>query len=99
MLYKAVGASANFRVPVRDAYIQKVPRWRDRPFWGPYEDLIAFTEKVLQLTGGVTIEDIVRILEEALSVEIMTNEIEKVLYDMKQAGEVSEDKNKVWSLI
>jgi uncharacterized protein len=73
-------------------------RWILFP-WSKHEDLLSFVEKVLQVTGGVTIEDIVRILEESMSVEIMTNEIEKVLYDMKQAGEVTEDKNKVWSLI
>lgn len=67
--------------------------------WSKHEDLLSFTEKVLQLTGGVTIEDIVRILEESLSVEIVTSEIEKVLLDMKLAGEVTEDENKVWSLI
>jgi uncharacterized protein len=73
-------------------------RWILFP-WSRHEDLLAFTEKVLQLTGGITIEDIVRILEESMSVEIMITEIEKVLFDMKQAGEVTEDKNKVWSLI
>jgi uncharacterized protein len=78
--------------------VMKEWRWVLFP-WSRHEDLLAFTEKVLQLTGGVTIEDIVRILEEALSVEIMITEIEKVLFDMKLAGEVTEDKEKVWSLI
>ncbi|HOW99550.1 MAG TPA: hypothetical protein PK545_02930, partial [Deltaproteobacteria bacterium] len=67
--------------------------------WSKHEDLLSFTEKVLQITGGVTIEDIVCILEESLSVEIVTSEVEKVLLDMKLAGEVTEDENKVWSLI
>lgn len=73
-------------------------RWVIFP-WSKHEDLLSFTEKVLQLTGGVSIEDIIRILEESLSVEIMTHEIEKVLFDMRRAGEVIEDKDRIWSLI
>jgi hypoxanthine phosphoribosyltransferase len=73
-------------------------RWVLFP-WSKHEDLVAFTEKVLQLTGGLPIEDIVRILEEALSVDVMTQEIEKVLLDMKLAGEVAEGKNRIWTLI
>ncbi|HNY65733.1 MAG TPA: phosphoribosyltransferase [Deltaproteobacteria bacterium] len=83
-----------------DFYGRAMKEWKWVLFpWSRHEDLLAFTEKVLQLTGGVTIEDIVRILEEALSVEIVTAEIEKVLFDMKLAGEVTEGKDKVWSLI
>lgn len=78
--------------------IMKQWRWVLFP-WSKHEDLLAFTEKVLQLTGGVAIEDIVRILEEALSVDVMTQEIEKVLLDMRLAGEVAEGKNRIWTLI
>jgi len=78
--------------------VMKKWRWVIFP-WSKHEDLLAFTEKVLQLTGGVAIEDIIRILEESMSVEIMTQEIERVLLDMKLAGEVTEDKNKIWTLI
>ncbi|HQJ07706.1 MAG TPA: phosphoribosyltransferase family protein [Deltaproteobacteria bacterium] len=78
--------------------IMKQWRWVLFP-WSKHEDLVAFTEKVLQLTGGLPIEDIVRILEEALSVDVMTQEIEKVLLDMKLAGEVAEGKNRIWTLI
>lgn len=73
-------------------------RWVLFP-WSKHEDLLAFTEKVLQLTGGATIEEIIRILEESMSVEIARNEIEKVLSDMLQAREISEDPHKVWTLI
>ncbi|MGC9324907.1 MAG: phosphoribosyltransferase [Desulfomonilia bacterium] len=73
-------------------------RWVLFP-WSKHEDLIVFTEKVLQLTGGASIEDIIRILEEEMAVEIVTQEIEKVLFDMEQAGEIVEDKNKTWTLI
>jgi len=73
-------------------------RWVILP-WSKHEDFIIFTEKVLQLSGGATIEDIIRILEEAMSVEIGTHEIEKVLFDMQQAGEIVEDADKVWTLI
>jgi len=78
--------------------IMKQWRWVLFP-WSKHEDLVAFTEKVLQLTGGLPIEDIVRVLEEALSVDVMTQEIEKVLLDMKLAGEVAEGKNRIWTLI
>lgn len=72
-------------------------RWVFFP-WSIHEDLLAFTEKVLQLTGGVTLEETIRILQECMAVEIATADIEKVLYDMRQAGEIRE-KNRVWSLI
>ncbi len=78
--------------------VMKEWRWVFFP-WSKHEDLLAFTEKALQLTGGVTVEDIVRILEEAMTVEIMPQEIEKVLMDMKLAGEVDEDRNRIWTLI
>ena len=73
-------------------------RWVMFP-WSRHEDLLSFTEKVLQITGGATVEDIIRILEEAMSVDIARNEIDKVLADMQQAREVKEDSNKVWTLI
>lgn len=85
----------------RADYCPRVMReWRWVLFpWSRHEDLVAFTEKVLQLTGGATVEDIVRILEESMSVEIVAREIEKVLYDMQQAGEITEGKDRVWTLI
>jgi uncharacterized protein len=72
-------------------------RWVLFP-WSMHEDLLAFTEKVLQLTGGATIEEIIRILQEGMHVEIATPDIEKVLFDMRSSGEISEH-NKIWSLI
>ena len=42
VLYKAKGDQANFAVPVRGAYIQKVPDWRDGEYWGPFDTLITF---------------------------------------------------------
>lgn len=73
-------------------------RWVLFP-WSRHEDLLSFTERVLQLTGGATIEEIIRILEESLSVEMVTAEIERVLFDMHQAGEISRDANDIWTLI
>lgn len=73
-------------------------RWVLLP-WSKHEDLLAFTEKVLQLTGGATMEEIIRVLEEALTVDIALHEIEKVLHDMHQAREITEDPHKVWTLI
>ncbi|MDT8271685.1 MAG: phosphoribosyltransferase family protein [Desulfomonilia bacterium] len=73
-------------------------RWVLFP-WSKHEDLTVFTEKVLQLTGGASREDIIRILEEEMDVEMVTQEIEKVLFDMEQAGEIVEGKNKRWTLI
>jgi len=73
-------------------------RWVLFP-WSRHEDLLSFTEKVLQLTGGATIDEIIRILEEGLSVEMITQEIERVLYDMHQAGEIAEGDNNIWTLI
>ena len=78
--------------------VMKHWRWVLFP-WSKHEDLLAFTEKVLQVTGGATVEEIVRILEESMSVEIVSREIEKVLYDMQQAGEVIEGEDRVWTLI
>jgi len=66
--------------------------------WSLHEDLLVFTEKVLQLTGGATIEEIIRILQECMHVDIATPDIEKVLYDMRSSGEISE-RDKIWSLI
>jgi hypoxanthine phosphoribosyltransferase len=73
-------------------------RWVMFP-WSKHEDLLSFTEKILQLTGGATVEDIIRILQEAMEVEIARHEIEQVLSDMHIAREVSEDAHKVWMLI
>jgi len=73
-------------------------RWVLFP-WSKHEDLLAFTEKVLQLTGGATVEEIIRILESAMAVDIAISEIEKVLYDMQLAGEIVEEPGKVWKLI
>jgi len=73
-------------------------RWVMFP-WSKHEDLLSFTEKVLQLTGGATIEEIIRILQDAMDVEIARHEIEQVLSDMLLAREVAEDKRKVWNLI
>lgn len=42
VLYKAMGEQANFTVPVRGAYVQKVPDWRDGEFWSPFDTLITF---------------------------------------------------------
>lgn len=72
-------------------------RWVFFP-WSKHEDLLSFTEKVLQLTGGASIEEIIHILQDAMYVEIATSDIEKVLFDMQQAGEIGE-KNKIWSLV
>ena len=82
-------------------YCPKVmQQWRWVLFpWSKHEDLLAFTEKDLQITGGATVEEIIRILEESMSVEIVSQEIEKVLFDMQQAGEVAEGENRVWTLI
>lgn len=73
-------------------------RWVLFP-WSKHEDLLSFTEMVLQLTGGATVEEIIRILEESMSVEMVTSEIEKVLFDMHQAGEIARDAKNVWNLI
>lgn len=79
---------------------ETMDQWRWVMFpWSRHEDLLSFTEKVLQLTGGATVEDIIRILEEAMSVDIARHEIEKVLADMQRAREVKESGNKVWTLI
>lgn len=42
VLYKAVGVKANFQTPMRGAYVQKVPDWRDGEHWGPFDTLIGF---------------------------------------------------------
>ncbi len=73
-------------------------RWVLFP-WSKHEDLLAFTEKVLQLTGGATVEEIIRILESSMAVDIAISEIEKVLCDMQLAGEIAEEPGKVWKLI
>jgi len=90
-------ADSHFKVD----YCPKVmQQWRWVLFpWSRHEDLLSFTEKVLQITGGATIEEIIRILEDAMSVEMITSEIEKVLFDMHQAREIAEDSNGVWTLI
>jgi hypothetical protein len=42
VLYKAVGEHATFSRPVRGAYVQRVPRWQDGEFWGPFDALLGF---------------------------------------------------------
>jgi hypothetical protein len=42
VLYKGVDSTASFKTPNRDAYVQKIPSWRDGEYWGPYERLITF---------------------------------------------------------
>ena len=42
VLYKAKGGQANFTIPDRGAYVQKVPDWRDGEYWGPFDTLITF---------------------------------------------------------
>lgn len=92
-------SKADSRV-MADYRAKTMSEWRWVLFpWSRHEDLLAFTEKTLQLTGGATIEEIIRILEESMSVEIARNEIEKVLSDMHQAHEIAEDSHKVWTLI
>lgn len=73
-------------------------RWVLFP-WSKHEDLLAFTEKVLQLTGGATLEQIIRILEGAMVVDIAISEIEKVLFDMLLAGEIVGEPGKRWQLV
>jgi len=67
--------------------------------WTKHEDLLSFTEKALQLTGGATVEDVIRILQDVMDIEIARHEIEQVLSDMDLSREVSEDTHKVWTLI
>jgi hypoxanthine phosphoribosyltransferase len=73
-------------------------RWVMFP-WTKHEDLLSFTEKALQLTGGATVEDIIRVLQDAMDIEIARHEIEQVLSDMHLSREVAEDTHKVWTLI
>jgi hypothetical protein len=42
VLYKAFGAHAGFKHFVRDAYLQKLPEWREGGHWGPLEELVGF---------------------------------------------------------
>lgn len=42
VLYKAVGDQANFKTPLRGAYVQEFPSWRDGEHWDPFEKLIGF---------------------------------------------------------
>lgn len=89
-------ADTNFQAD----YCPKVmTEWRWVLFpWSMHEDLLAFTEKVLQLTGGASIEEIIRILQECMAVEIATPDVEKVLSDMQLSGEIREQ-NRIWALI
>jgi hypothetical protein len=72
-------------------------RWVLFP-WSKHEDLVIFTEKVLQMTGGATIEEIISILEDSMQLEIATSDIEKVLFDMCNSSEV-EVMDNVFSLV
>jgi uncharacterized protein len=67
--------------------------------WSKHEDLLSFTEKVLSLTSGASVEEIIRILQDSMGVEIARHEIEQVLSDMQLAREVNEDSHKIWTLI
>jgi hypoxanthine phosphoribosyltransferase len=73
-------------------------RWIFFP-WSTHEDLLAFVEKVLRVTGGATIEEIIRILEYSMDVEFAIPEIERALLDMKNSGEIVVDKRKKWRLV
>jgi len=73
-------------------------RWVLFP-WSRHEDLLSFAEKVLQETGGASAQDIVRILGEAMGVDIAMHEVEKVLEHMAHSGEVKEGEHGVWTLI
>ena len=42
VLYKALGAHANFRGIHRHSYLQKEPHWKSGKYWGPYDQLITF---------------------------------------------------------
>ena len=42
VLYKALGARANFRQLAPEAYVQKIPSWKTSYYWQPYERLIRF---------------------------------------------------------
>lgn len=42
VLYKAVDSLASFQEPHREAYLQKVPDWRDGGYWDPLEKLVSF---------------------------------------------------------
>ena len=44
-------------------------------------------------------EDIIRVLQDAMDIEIARHEIEQVLSDMHLSREVAEDTHKVWTLI
>ncbi len=72
-------------------------RWVLFP-WSKHEDLVIFTEKALQMTGGATIEEIIGILEESMNLEIATRDIEKVLSDMSISGEI-EERDGAWFLL
>jgi uncharacterized protein len=72
-------------------------RWVLFP-WSKHEDLVIFTEKALQMTGGATIEEIIGILEDSMKLEVATLDIEKVLLDMSISGEI-EERDSVWYLL
>jgi hypothetical protein len=70
VLYKAVGATANFRAITRDAYIQKVPRWRDVPYWGPYDELMTFIGTSDTNTFRARVEQVIDV-DNAIDVELL----------------------------
>lgn len=72
-------------------------RWVLFP-WSKHEDLVIFTEKALQMTGGATIEEIIGILEDSMNLEIATRDIEKALLDMSISGEI-EERDGAWYLL
>ena len=42
VLYSAKGAHANFQIPIRGAYVQEIPDWREGEYWAPFDALITF---------------------------------------------------------
>jgi hypothetical protein len=73
VLYKAIGEQANFHTPVREAYVQKIPDWRDGEHWEPFDALIGFigrstpeefrarAEKVLDVESVIDFEILLRL--------------------------------------
>lgn len=83
-----------------DYCAMSLEQWRWVLFpWSLHEDLLSFTERVLQDTGGASAQDIVRILGESMGVDIAMHEVLRVLEDMVGAREVKEDDRGVWNLI
>lgn len=60
VLYKGVDNTASFKTPNRDAYVQKLPPWRDGEYWGPFEKLITF---IGSSTPAVFRQDVERLID------------------------------------